>query len=349
MSSPSVDKIKALQISDVIGQYITLKRAGANYTACCPFHDEKTASFSVNNSRGAYKCFGCGAGGDAIQFVMEHKKLEFMDAVKQICDQWKIDYIQNGNANNTQYQEERKLKESMYIMNNIAADWFQEQLNINTDAKDYLTKTRHLAPETIEYWRLGWAPSGWTGLYKHLQSLKYSEDMIKASGLIHFSDDGKVFDFFRDRIMFPIRNMAGKITGFTGRIITKQTKGGPPKYMNTRETLVYNKSSELYGIYEANSEAAKQDYIYQVEGNMDVITAWQHGIKNIVAGSGKPLSDDQVLMIGRHTRNITIIPDTDALKEAYQNAEALMHEGFNVQILKLETKDLDEWINQPKQ
>jgi DNA primase len=368
-TSTVIDKIKALPVSEVIGQYLQLKKYGAMYKASCPFHNEKTASFSVSNSKNIFKCFGCGAAGDAITFVQEYTKTDFIGALKDITNRFNIDYMPNGDPHTADVN--RRNKESIYILNNIAAAWFAAQLKATPAAMAYLTDTRELTTDTIESRALGYAPDSWTGLYTYLKSQQYTDDQLRYSGLITYKDDGKIFDYFRNRIIIPITGINGKIIGFGGRDISgiientssagvvPPIKGGgqrpggikapdytPAKYLNSPETAIFNKGLELYNFYQGKKEIETADLVYITEGYFDVISAAQAGTANIIAGMGTSFTTEQIEYINRYTKNVCLVYDADRAGQdaAQKNGEAMLAAGLNVKIIALECKDIDEFI-----
>jgi len=350
MKSRTIEEIHSLPVSEVIGNYMILKKAGSNYLGSCPFHTEKSPSFTVSNAKDIFTCYGCGKSGDAIQFVMDFKHKDFKEAVREICNTHKIEYTLKSDDTD-ESANERKLKDSLYIMNKIAADFFRENLKADKNAMDYLVNKRHLTEETIEHWSLGYAHSGWDGLLKHLKDKGYTDELLRISGLVHYNDEKKkVYDYFRDRIMIPIHNVRDKAIGFSGRALIDKPKDAdpakkyPPKYLNTPETAIYIKGNELFGLNKASEHIQSADKVIFVEGNLDVISGSQANIKNIVCTSGKWISEAQMKLIQKFTNNVSIIPDLDAIKECYSNAEELLKFGFNVEVLKLDKKDLDEWL-----
>ncbi len=307
-----IEEIKSrLDIVDIIGGYFPLKQSGTNWKANCPFHQEKTPSFMVSKDKQIWHCFGCNEGGDAISFVQKYEGLEFSEALKMLADKAGV-ILPDFKTGDQSFK-----KNILWELNEQALKYWQNILNQETPSavktRDYLHQ-RGLTPETITQWSLGLSSEKWDGLYNYLKEKKYQDEDINQSGLI-IRKDSKVFDRFRQRLMFPIRDGQGKVVGFTARtlmgfVFEGEDFGG--KYVNTPQTAVYNKSAILYGLDFAKQEIKRHDYVIVVEGNMDVIMSQQAGVKNVVAVSGTALTPDQLRIIKRYTNNIILSFDADA-------------------------------------
>ncbi len=334
----SVDQvIDAAPIEEVVGQYLTLKKRGANYTGLCPFHDEKTPSFNVNPARGIYKCFGCGKGGNAVQFVMELEQLSFVEAVRKLAARYGIELIETGQPEAEEMQEEQKLRESLYAVLDFAASWFEQQLHETEDGNliglPYF-RERGLELSTIRHWKLGFAPDQWNGLLTAAEKASYQKEFLETASLVKKSDSGKWFDMFRNRVIFPICSVSGRVVAFGGRIMGKAE--GQPKYINSAESPVYHKSNHLFGLFQAKAAVKKKDKVYLTEGYTDVITLYQSGIDNVVASSGTALTDSQIRLIRRFTPNVTVLYDGDAagIKASLRGIDLMLKEDLNVRVVR---------------
>ncbi len=338
----TIDKIKdAVEITEVIGDYISLKKRGANYQACCPFHNEKTPSFNVNPVRQIYKCFGCGAAGDAIKFVMDMDGVGYMEAMKHLAQKYHIEIREEEVTDEAAVRQNEK--ESLYIMLNFAKDFFREQLTGTEEGRAIaLTyfRERGLSDPIIEKFQLGYSPSGWDALSSHAIRKGYTPEQLENAGL-SIRREGKetLFDRFRERVIFPIHNVSGKVIAFGGRILKTDKKAA--KYINSPETAVYHKSEVLYGISQAKNAIRQADLCYLVEGYTDVISLHQGGIENVVASSGTSLTVEQIRLISRFTHNITILYDGDAagIKAALRGLDLVLEEGLNVNVVTFPDND----------
>lgn len=289
-------------IVELISQSIPLKKTGANYKACCPFHNEKTASFVVSPQKQIYHCFGCGAGGNALGFLMAHEKIDFIEAVKELAGRLNITLPRTTTRSSEEDPREALLKTNSY------AQWFFcEAIKKARHAREYLEK-RGLAATTIERYALGYAPDGFEALLNYLTEKKIPLDLAVKLGVIKRRDDGKMYDFFRDRLMFPIRNVRGQVVGFSGRTLSNRDEA---KYINSAESPVYNKGREVFGLFEAKDAIKRADQIVLVEGNVDVLAASQLGVENVVAPLGTSLTESQVKLLKRYSQNIVIMFDGD--------------------------------------
>lgn len=328
-----IEEIKArLDIVDVISSYIKLEKSGVNYRARCPFHEEKTPSFFVSPSRQLWHCFGgCNEGGDIFKFVMKIEGVEFVDALKMLADKAGVQLKQNK-----EWKKIKSERQTLLEINNQASKFYEFQLEKSKkgqEAKDYLLK-RGLKEETIKKWRLGYAPDAWQSLSDFLVSKgRAREDLIKA-GLIVKKEEGKTFDRFRGRIMFPITSFNSEIIGFTGRIFDRSEKD-EAKYLNTPATLLYDKSRALYGIDKARLEIRKKDFCVLVEGNVDCIMSHQAGVENCIAVSGTALTPLHLNIIKRYSNNLVLAFDMDSAgRKATERAIDLAEKaGFEIKVI----------------
>lgn len=339
MDSQIDDIKKRVDILDLVSDYVPLKKAGRNYKGLCPFHTEKTPSFMVNPERGIFKCFGCGKGGDIFSFLQEIDNLEFPEAVRVLAKRAGIELIAYRPS------PQAKLRDKLYTAQALAAKFYQTVLWDSPAGKpafDYLIE-RGLAADTIKKWNLGYAPNQWELVSKALAAKGYTADEMVSSGLAVPSDRGKVpYDRFRGRVMFPIRDLTGRVVGFSGRILGP----GEPKYMNSPESLIYQKGNILFGMDLAKNEIKKAGLAVLVEGNIDVLSSYQAGVKNVVAPLGTALTQGQVAQLMRFTDTAALAFDTDlagdeATKRGIELAESA---GLNIRVTHLAGKDPDEMI-----
>ena len=333
----------AAKIEEVVGDYVTLRKRGANLIGLCPFHHEKTGSFTVSPSKGIYKCFGCGVSGNAIGFVMEIEQCSYIEAVKQLGKKYHIDVPEREmTAEEQQRQDDR---ESMFVVNDFANQWFQQQLWETQEGQaiglSYF-RERGLRDDIIRKYQLGYSPEKGNPLAKALQAKGFKEQFIINNvdtkigvGVVGKSEDGRLYDRFRDRVMFPIFTVSGKPVAFAGRILKKKDNVG--KYVNSPDSLIYSKTNELYGLFQAKQSIARADMCYLVEGQMDVISMHQSGIENVVASGGTALTKPQIRLIQRFTSNITVLYDGDAagIHAALRGIDMFLEEGFNVKVVLL--------------
>ncbi|MEZ5007658.1 MAG: DNA primase [Chitinophagales bacterium] len=347
ISRETIEKINdAAYVEDVVGEFVHLKKRGANLLGLCPFHDEKTPSFIVSPAKGIYKCFGCGKSGDSIKFIMEHEHYSYPQALKFLAEKYSI-AIEEKEVSPEEKKELDK-KESLFIVLKYAAEFFKDRMLNSDDGRaiglSYF-KERGFLEETLDTFDLGYSPDKWDDLYQDAIKKGYNEEYLIQAGLIKKKDDGKVFDFFRGRVMFPIHNVSGKPVAFGGRVLKKTEKS--PKYINTAETDVYHKSKLVYGIFQAKQEIRKLDETYLVEGYTDVISLHQAGIKNVVASSGTSLTPDQVRLIRRFSPNITLLYDGDkaGIKAAIRGVDILLEQDANVRVIQLpDGEDPDSYL-----
>ena len=334
MFDSPVEEIKhRLDIVDVIGGYIKLKKAGKDYRALCPFHSEKTPSFFVSPSKQIWHCFGCGAGGDMFSFVSQMEGVEFADALRTLAQK-------AGVTLKRQDPQLKSQRSKIYEICEEAAEFFEENLEKNKTVQDYL-KNRGISLESIKEFKIGFAPDSWDSLYKHLTELGYKSDDVEKAGLIIKNQEPRIknreyYDRFRGRVMFPIWDISGQAMGFTGRIF--QGDESIAKYLNSPETLIFNKSQVLYPLDKAKVEIRKKEQCILVEGQMDVIMSHQAGIKNAVATSGTALTPDHLRIIKRYTDNLLLAfdPDTAGQEATKKSIGAAQQLEFNIGVIVLD-------------
>ena len=336
------------RIDEVIGEYVTLKKRGASLIGNCPFHNEKTPSFNVSVSKGIYKCFGCGKAGNVVTFLMENQQLTYVEALKYLAKKYNIEIVEEHVSEEKKKEEEEKQSqtESILIANAFAQRFFTDYLLHDEKGGIGLAyfKERGFSNQMIEKFQLGFAPDSGTELTDAALKAGYQLDVLKKAGLTSSKENSK-YDFFRNRVMFPIHSMTGKVIAFGGRIMIKDEKA--PKYVNTPESDVYVKSKILYGIYQARNDIRKKDECLLVEGYTDVISLVQSGIENVVASSGTALTTEQIRLIKRQTHNITVLYDGDAagIKAALRGTDMILEEGMNVRVVILpDQEDPDSYV-----
>ena len=336
------------RIDEVVGEFVTLKKRGASLIGNCPFHNEKTPSFNVSVSKGIYKCFGCGKAGNVVTFLMEQQQLTYVEALKYLAKKYNIEIIEEHVSDELQREldEKQSLTESILIANAFAQRFFTDHLLHNEKGGIGLAyfKERGFSNQMIEKFQLGFAPESGTELTEAALKAGYQLDILKKAGLTSSKENSK-YDFFRNRVMFPIHSMQGKVIAFGGRIMIKDEKA--PKYVNTGESEVYVKSKILYGIYQARNDIRKQEECLLVEGYTDVISLVQAGIENVVASSGTALTVEQIRLVKRQTHNITVLYDGDAagIKAALRGTDMILEEGMNVRVVILpDQEDPDSFV-----
>lgn len=332
-------------IIEIIGLSVRLKKRGTNYIANCPFHNEKTPSFSVSATKGIYKCFGCGRGGNVVTFVQEHEKLTFVEAIRWLADYYKIELHETQQS--PELAQHQQVEESLRVLNEFAAQFFSESLLKSEEGQaiglSYF-RQRGLRKETVETFRLGYCPEGGHAFYEEAKSKGYSVELLEKAGLVK-ERHGQYFDNYRGRVIFPIQGNTGRVLGFGARILKSNDKA--PKYINTPENELYIKSRVLYGLYQARQAIGKVDECFLVEGYLDVISLHQAGIQNVVASSGTSLTEDQLRAIGHLTKNLTILYDADAagIKAALRGLDMALSQSFNVQLALLPVgEDPDSYV-----
>lgn len=331
--------LDAARIEDVIGDFVTLKRSGANYTACCPFHNEKTPSFVVSPAKGVYKCFGCGKSGTAVGFVMEHENYTYPEALKYLARKYGIEVKEKEET--PEEVAARQRSETLYAVSEYAHKFFVDSLSTDegrTIGHAYF-RSRGLEEETIRKYGLGWAPRDRRSLAKTAVAAGYKEEYLVDTGLCIKYDDGTLADRFFDRVIFPIHSVSGRVIAFGGR--TLRTDKTVAKYVNSPETEIYDKSSSLYGIYFAKNEIVRRDKCYLVEGYLDVLSMHQLGITNVAASSGTSLTVRQIRLIRKFTQNVTIMYDGDSagIHAALRGIGLVLKEGLNVKVVLLTDGD----------
>lgn len=349
----TVERIRqSADILEVISDFVSLKKRGSNYIACCPFHNEKTPSFNVNPTRQIYKCFGCGKAGDAVRFVMDIENIGYGEALRYLAKKYGVEIEeQEQTPEDLLKQNER---ESLLIVLNFAKTFFQETMQTTDEGRSIglsYFRERGFTNPTIDAFELGYTLDQWDALLQEGQRRGYNRDLLEKAGLILIkeSENGgpqKVFDRFRGRVMFPIHNVSGRVIAFGARIL--KTDKNQPKYLNSPETTVYHKSQVLYGIFQAKQAIRQEDVCYLTEGYTDVISLHQAGIKNVVASSGTSLTTEQIRMIGRFTPNVTILYDGDAagIKAALRGLDMVLEEGLNLKLLLLpDGEDPDSYVH----
>ncbi|CAG5008040.1 DNA primase [Dyadobacter sp. CECT 9275] len=333
----TVERIKqTADIVEVVGDFVSLKKKGANYSACCPFHNEKTPSFNVNPARQIYKCFGCGAAGDAIKFVMDVDGVGYGEALRYLANKYQIEIEEEELTDEETLRQ--NARESLYIILNFAKNHYQHQL-YNTEEGQAVGlsyfQERGFSEGVRKKFELGYSLDNWDAFTREALEKGYSAEVLEKAGLLIHKEGSKTagYDRFRGRVIFPIHNVAGKTIAFGARIL--KTDKSQPKYLNSPETEVYHKSDILYGIFQAKNAIRQQEHCYLVEGYTDVISLHQAGIENVVASSGTSLTVEQIRLIARFTPNITILYDGDiaGIKAALRGLDLVLEEGLNVNIV----------------
>ena len=348
----TIDRIfDAAKVEEVVGSYVTLKKRGANLLGLCPFHHEKTGSFTVSPSKGIYKCFGCGKAGNAVGFIMEIEQCSYIEAIKQLAQRY---HITIEERELTQEEKQRQDdRESMFVVNDFSNKWFQSQLH---DTQEGITvgmaylRQRGIREDIIRKFQLGYSPEK-AKLWEEAKKAGYQDtylvnnpDTQIGTGVCLKDEQGRLFDRFRGRVIFPFFSVSGKVTGFAGRLIKQSDKAG--KYVNSPTSILYEKKHELYGFYQAKQSIKREDCCYLVEGQLDVIQLVQSGIENVVASGGTALTYPQVRLIHRFTENVTILYDGDnaGIKAALRGLDMMLEEGINVQVVLLpEGEDPDSF------
>ncbi|MBO5188285.1 MAG: DNA primase [Alistipes sp.] len=335
----TVDRIyAAADIVDIIGDFVTLKRKGVNYTACCPFHNEKTPSFIVSPAKGVYKCFGCGKGGNAVTFLMEHESLTYPEALKMVAKRYNIE-VQEREQTEEDVRRNND-RESMFAVNSWAADYFINYLHRDDEGiavgLSYFRQKRELTDATIQKFGLGFCPSRGDRMSKDALAAGYKKEFLLSTGLSKEREsDQSLYDRFRDRVIFPVHNISGRVVAFGARTLRSDKEVA--KYLNSPESEIYSKKNELYGLYFAKRAIQQQDCAIMVEGYLDVISMHQAGVENVVASSGTSLTTEQIRLLGRFTRNMTVIYDGDSagIKASLRGIDMILKEGMNVRVVSL--------------
>ncbi|MCS5663761.1 MAG: DNA primase [Flavobacteriales bacterium] len=346
------------RIDEVVGDFVHLKKRGVNLLGNCPFHDEKTPSFTVSPAKGIYKCFGCGKGGNSVNFVMDHEHFTYPEALKYLANKYNI-FIEET-VRTPEQEEAANDRESMFIVSNTANEYFQEQL-FNSDEGRAIGlsyfKERGFREDTLKKFQLGYSPEKSDAFSTHALKEGYKIEFLEKTGLT-IPKESRNYDRFHGRVMFPIRSLSGRVLGFGGRILKSNVKAA--KYLNSPESEIYHKSKVLYGMYYAKNSIVKKNRCLLVEGYTDVISMHQSGIENVVASSGTSLTIDQIKLVKRFTNNITLLFDGDAagLKAALRGVNLILEEGLNVKVVtfpdgedpdsyakKVSSEELENYIN----
>ena len=339
----TTDKImEAAQIVDVVSDFVTLKKAGANYKGLCPFHDDRTPSFMVSPAKNYCKCFACGKGGNPVGFIMEHEQMSYPDALRYLAKKYGIQIEERELT-----PEERTAqteRESMFILNDWAMKWFRQQMHDTTDGRAIglaYFRERGFRDDIISKFQLGYCPDRRDAMSQKALQEGYREQYLLGTGLSLKRDDGSIVDRFRGRVMFPWHTVGGKVVGFGGRVLDAATKGVAVKYQNSPESAIYSKRRELYGLFQAKQAIVKMGQVYMVEGYTDVLSMHQCGIENVVANSGTALTNEQIHLLHRFTDNITLLYDGDeaGIHAAQRGTDMLLAAGMNVKILLLPDGD----------
>lgn len=339
----TIDRIvDAANIVDVVSDYVTLRRAGASYKGLCPFHDDKTPSFSVSPARGVCKCFSCGKGGNSVHFIMEMEQMTYVEALKHLAKKYGIP-VEEEEMTDEQRQRMNE-RESMFAVNEWAAKYFSQTMQNNADGRAIglaYFRSRGFRDDIIAKFRLGFCLDSPTAMSDAAKAKGYNEKYLIDTGLCVQRDNGTIYDRFRGRAMFPWIGVSGKVIAFGGRVLDTRTKGVSQKYVNSPDSPIYHKANELYGIFQAKKQIAKEDMVYMVEGYTDVLAMHQCGIENVVANSGTALNEAQIHLLHRFTNNITLLYDGDeaGIHAATRSTDMLLAEGMNVKILLLPDGD----------
>ena len=332
--------MEAADIVDVVSEFVTLRKAGVNYKGLCPFHNERTPSFVVSPSKQLCKCFSCGKGGNVVHFIMEHEQMTYPEALKWLASRYGIEVRERElSAEEKRAEGER---ESLFILNEWARDYFTDILLNHADGRAVgmaYFRQRGFRDDTIRKFQLGYSLSARDALASAAQAKGFRREYLVETGLCYETDDGRLMDRYHGRVIFPVHTVSGKVVAFGGRVMT--TNGKVAKYVNSPESLIYHKSNELYGIYQAKHAITKQDRCYLVEGYIDVTSMNQSGVENVVASSGTSLTTGQIRLIHRFTNNITVLYDGDAagIHASIRGIDMLLAEGMNVKVLLLPDGD----------
>lgn len=339
----TIERIKdAANIVEVVSEFVTLRKSGSNYKGLCPFHDEKTPSFYVSPARGTCHCFGCGKGGNPVGFIMEHEQMTYPEALRWLARKYHIEIKERELSDNE--KREQSERESMFIVNEWAASYFQHLMHDTADGvaigMQYF-RSRGFRDDIVSKFQLGYDDTDRRALAHEALRKGYKEDFLLKTGICYKNDRGELIDRYAGRVIFPWIGISGKVVGFGGRLLDSRTKGVNQKYVNSPDSDIYHKDRELYGIYQAKKAIAKEDRVYMVEGYTDVISMHQCGIENVVANSGTALSVHQIHILHRFTSNITLLYDGDAagIHAALRGTDMLLSEGMNLKVLLLPDGD----------
>lgn len=345
----TIDKIlETALVEEVVGDFVHLKKRGTSMTGLCPFHNEKSPSFHVSPSKGIFKCFGCGKGGDSVNFIMEHEKYSYPEALKYIANKYNIEVEETEVS--PEFKQEQDRRESLYIVSNYAAKFFEKSMWESEEGKTIglsYFKERGFREDIIKKFELGYSPDEWSALQEAAVADGYQQIFLEEVGLLIKNDQGRIYDRFRGRVMFPIHNFTGRVIGFGGR--TLKTDKAVPKYVNSPESDIYHKSNVLYGLFQAKKAIRDLDNCYLVEGYADVLSVQQAGVENVVASSGTSLTTEQIRLIGRFTKSVTILYDGDAagIKASLRGLDMILEEGLDVKVVLFpDGHDPDSYIQQ---
>lgn len=341
ISRDTIDEIKSrLDIVDVVGEFVSLKRSGQNFKALSPFSNEKTPSFYVVPSKGIFKDFSSGKGGDAITFVMEHEGMSYMEALRYLAKKYGVEVKEDQRSPEEQAQFNDR--DRLYLVMNYAKDYYKQTLFESEEGKSIgmsYFRERGFNDRTLEKFELGYSLNEWDHLYKKALGIGYTQDLLEKAGLVIKKEGGKAYDRFRGRVIFPVHNLSGKVIAFGARMLTKEKD--QPKYINSPETEIYHKSNVLYGMYQAKNAIRRENFCYLVEGYTDVMSMHQADIDNVVASSGTALTEEQIKLMRRFTENVTVLFDGDAagIKAALRGIDLVLKGGLNVRVVLLPDGD----------
>lgn len=343
IDQPTIDRIlDAAQIVDVVSEFVTLRKRGVNYVGLCPFHEDKTPSFSVSPAKGLCKCFACGKGGNAVHFIMEHEQMTYPEALRWLAKKYNIEIKERELTD--EEKQVQNIRESLFVVNEFARDYFQNILYNHTDGKAIAMsyfRQRGIRDDIVKKFQLGYSTTAHDALAQEATRKGYKKEFLIKTGLCYEKEDGSLRDRFWGRVIFPWFNISGKVLGFGGRVLDSRTKGVNQKYVNSPESEIFSKRKELYGIYQAKAAIVKADCVYMVEGYTDVIAMHQCGLENVVANSGTALSEQQIRLLHRFTSNITLLYDGDeaGIKASIRGIDMLLAEGMNIKVLLLPDGD----------
>ncbi len=340
--------LETARIEEVVGDFVHLKKRGTSLIGLCPFHGEKTPSFYVSPAKGIYKCFGCGEGGDSLQFVISHEKYSYPEALRYLAGKYSIEVEETEVTE--EYKAEVDRRESLYIVSAFAGKYFKEQLWETDEGRSIglsYFKERGFREDILKKFEIGYSPEDWTALYDAALAEGHKSEFLEETGLVIKNDKGRIYDRFRTRVIFPIHNFTGRIIGFGGRTLKKDKS--IPKYVNSPESDIYHKSNVLYGLYQAKKAIRDRDNCFLVEGYADVLAVHQAGVENVVASSGTSLTTEQIRLIARFTKNVTILYDGDAagIKASLRGLDMILEEGLDVKVVLFpDGHDPDSYIQQ---
>lgn len=331
----TVDKIlETARVEEVVGDFVHLKKRGSSMIGLCPFHNEKTPSFHVSPVKGIYKCFGCGEGGDSLQFIISHEKYSYPEALKYLARKYNIEVEETEVT--PEYQAEVDRRESLYVVSSFAAKFFADNLWNTEEGRTIglsYFKERGFREDILKKFEIGYSPEDWTALNDKAISEGYKQEFLEETGLVIKNDKGRIYDRFRTRVIFPIHNFTGRVIGFGGR--TLKADKSIPKYVNSPESDIYHKSNVLYGLFQAKKAIRDMDNCFLVEGYADVLAVHQAGVENVVASSGTSLTTEQIRLIGRFTKSVCILYDGDAagIKASLRGLDMILEEGLDVKVV----------------